>query len=75
MSSSTSTDRIEQFFHHLASLKVYAQRVLVDGDDLSGNESQDKKFRMTEFLDIGSSFDLSEKEMVMILYRELFKTA
>lgn len=72
MSTPTSTDRIEQFFHHLAVLKEYAKRVIVGGDGLSDNEEQDRADRIQNFLDIGLSFDLTEKEMVTILYRELF---
>ena len=72
MSASTSTDRIEQFFHHLAILKEYARRVIGGGDMLSTIEENDRKHRIRQFLDIGLSFDLTEKEMVTILYRELF---
>ncbi len=72
MSASTSTDRIEQFFHHLAILKEYARRVIGGGDPLSTSEEDDRKQRVEQFLDIGLSFDLTEKEMVTILYRELF---
>jgi hypothetical protein len=72
VSASTSTDRIEKFFHHLASLKTYAKRVVVEGDQLSKDEETDHAARMAEFLDIGASFDLSEKEMIGILYREMF---
>ena len=72
MSASTSTDRIEQFFHHLAILKDYARRVISGGDMLNSLEEDDRKLRVKQFLDIGISFDLTEKEMVTILYRELF---
>ena len=72
MSASTSTDRIEQFFHHLAILKDYARRVISGGDMLNAMEEDDRKLRVKQFLDIGISFDLTEKEMVTILYRELF---
>ncbi len=72
MSASTSTDRIEQFFHHLAILKDYARRVIGGGDMLSAIEEDDRKHRIRQFLDIGLSFDLTEKEMVTILYREVF---
>ena len=74
MSTPTSTDRIEQFFHHLAVLKEYAKRVIVGEDDLSSNEEEDRSGRIKQFLVIGLSFDLTEKEMVTILYRELFVT-
>lgn len=75
MSSPTSTDRIEQFFHHLAILKEYAKRVIVSRNPLTPEEEQDRADRIQEFLNIGLSFDLTEKEMVTILYRELFSVA
>ena len=75
MSSSTSTDRIEQFFHHLAILKEYDKRVIVSENPLTPDEEQDRSERIQEFLNIGYSFDLTEKEMVTILYRELFTAA
>jgi hypothetical protein len=75
LSSPTSTDRIEQFFHHLAILKEYAKRVIVSRNPLTPEEEQDRADRIQEFLNIGLSFDLTEKEMVTILYRELFSVA
>jgi len=75
LSSSTSTDRIEQFFHHLAILKEYAKRVIVTSNPLTPDEEKDRADRIHEFLNIGYSFDLTEKEMVTILYRELFTVA
>lgn len=75
MSSPSSTDRIEQFFHHLAILKEYARRVIVTENPLTPDEEQDRAERIQEFLNIGYSFDLTEKEMVTILYREIFTVA
>lgn len=72
MSASSSTERIEQFFHHLASLKEYAKRTMLTGDNLTEEEERDRADRMLEFMEIGGSFDLSEKDMVTILYREMF---
>jgi hypothetical protein len=75
LSSPTSTDRIEQFFHHLAILKEYAKRVIVSGNPLTPEEEQDRADRIQEFLNIGLPFDLTEKDMVTILYHELFSVA
>ena len=50
----------------------YARRVISGGDMLNVMEEDDRKLRVKQFLDIGISFDLTEKEMVTILYRELF---
>ena len=72
MTAYSSTERIEQFFNHLSTLKDYAQRVIADGEILDDQDDRDKRERLSEFLEIGNSFDLNEKEMVSILYRELF---
>ncbi|MCI0440058.1 MAG: hypothetical protein L0177_13155 [Chloroflexi bacterium] len=72
MTAYSSTERIEQFFNHLSTLKDYAQRVIADGDVLDEEEEQDRAERMRQFMEIGGSFDLNEKEMVSIIYRELF---
>lgn len=71
MSTFTSTDRIEEFFDHLAVLRLYAHRVLIEGQELSKGEDEDRAHRMTAFLDLGLSLDLSMRELVGILLREL----
>lgn len=71
MSATTSTDPIEQLFHHLAALKKYVQRVMVAGDALTQDEEDDKSLRLRELIQIGTSFDLTEKEIVIVLYRDL----
>ena len=68
----SSTERIEQFFNHLSTLKDYAQKVIADGDALDEDEESDRVARLNEFMEIGSSFDLNKKEMISIIYRELF---
>ena len=70
MAFPTSTDSIELFFQHLATLKEYAERVLIGGEIIDEREDADKLYRMQELFDIGGSFDLTEKDMVTILYRE-----
>ncbi len=72
MAATSSTERIEQFFNHLATLKGYAKRVVVGGRDLNEAEEEDRLARIREYIEIGISFDLTQKEMVTILYREMF---
>ena len=72
MAFPTSTDSIELFFQHLATLKEYAERVLIGGEIIDEREDADKLYRMQELFDIGGSFDLTEKDMVTILYREIY---
>jgi hypothetical protein len=68
----TSTDPIELFFQHLEALKRYARRVVAGGGALTVDEEKDKARRLKEFIEIGSSFELTEKDMVNVIYRELF---
>ena len=67
----TSTDKMEQFFHHLAILKEYAMRVVLKEEILNNEEEYDLRTRMKEFLAIGDSFDLTGKEATVILYKEI----
>ena len=60
--------------HHAVAIREYAQRVLVLGHTLAPDEEGDKGARMGEFLAIGSSLGLTFKEMVTLLYKEIFVT-
>lgn len=68
----TSTDPIELFFQHLEALKRYARRVVAGGAVLTADEETDKARRLKEFMEIGGSLELTEKDMVHVIYRELF---
>ncbi|MCH7746342.1 MAG: hypothetical protein IIC84_09740 [Chloroflexi bacterium] len=72
MAFPTSTDSIEIFFQHLATLKEYAERVLIGGETIDEHEDADRLYRLQELFEIGGSFDLTEKDMVTILYREIY---
>ena len=53
---------------HLAVLREYGERVLLENGSLSESEETEKACRMQEFLGIGSSFKLTSREMVVLLY-------
>ena len=72
MAFPTSTDSIEIFFQHLATLKEYAERVLIGGETINEHDDADRLYRLQELFEIGGSFDLTEKDMVTILYREIY---
>lgn len=57
---------------HQEALREYARRALKNGETLPYYEDEDKALRMREFLAIGSTFELSDKEMVVQLLRGLF---
>ena len=56
---------------HLAVLRDYATRVLIRCESLTPTEEADKKSRMAEFRATGSSFRLTDHEMVVLLYERL----
>ncbi|MFQ5874940.1 MAG: hypothetical protein ACE5JL_14255 [Dehalococcoidia bacterium] len=56
---------------HLAVLRDYATRVLRQGESLTPTEEADRTSRMAEFRAIGSSFKLTDHEMVVLVYKGL----
>lgn len=73
MASPTTKD-IEQFFQHLAVLQEYARRAVVNGELLTAGEDADRARRMQRLLEIGNSFSWSEKDIVGVLYGDLFSS-
>ena len=57
---------------NLLALKSYAERIIVRGDDLTEDEEIDKEFRFREFAEIGDSFNLSERDMVTMMFEGIF---
>ena len=62
----------ELMAEHLAALRAHARRVVLQGEILQLVLADDKLRRMREFLAAGSSFKLTEKEMVALIFRGLF---
>jgi len=60
--------------NHLVTLKKYAERVLIQGEDLMPWEAADKDARMEDFLDIGASFKCTYKELVSVIIGGLIHT-
>ena len=58
---------------HLSALRSYLRKAFVDRDDLSRDENMDRQVRMREFLAIGKSFGLTDKQLVAHLFKGLFK--
>ena len=63
-----STELMSQ---HLAAIQGYARRVILQGDVLTSDEEEDRGRLMQEFLAVGSSFKLTGKEMVALIYQEI----
>ena len=72
MDTLTSKDANELMYEHLDVLRKYAKRVFVEHDMLSPEEYDDKETRFREFAAIGGSFNLTEREMVRLLFKGLF---
>ena len=62
-------DPREVVAEHVDALRDYAKRVIVRSGSLSVDEDGDRSSRLDEFFAVGSSFDLTECEMVVQLYR------
>jgi len=60
---------------HLRVLREYARQVLLKGEALTPRHEDDWAQRMGEFLAIGESFRLTPKELVHLVFRDLFKPA
>lgn len=58
---------------HLKALRSYLRKAFVDRDDLTREENMDRQVRMREFLAIGMSYGLTDKQMVAHLFKGLFK--
>ena len=58
---------------HLAALRAYARRVLLEERALTTNEEQDKDARMGEFMATANSYKCTEKEMVGLVFKGVLK--
>ncbi len=72
MTIPATTDYADLFFKHFAALRMYAERVFIDGTSLSEKEEADKAVRMEEFITVGARCDFTERQLVTLLYAELF---
>ena len=69
MNTALTVGPTELMAQHLTSLRAYARLVLVSGDELFTHEEKDKSFRMREFIDIGTSYKCTQKEMVGLIFK------
>ena len=72
MASLVLADPKELFTEHLSSLRAYARKVMLREEELTVTEEYGKSDRMREFLAIGETFKLTEKELVASIYKGLF---
>lgn len=62
----------EIFFNHFAILRKYAEKVFIDGLELEDHENDDRAARMVEFLGVGAECDFTERQLITLLYAEIF---
>ena len=71
MTNLVITDPKESITRDLSVLREYAGRAVMHGEELAPSEAADQAWRMEEFLAVGSSFNLTFKEMVLQIYNGL----
>ena len=69
MTSLGLVDSRELMAQHRTALRRYAMRVILHGETLDLHEEEDRAHRMQEFAAIASSMQLTEKEMVDLIYK------
>ena len=72
MTTLVVVDPKELMNQNLATLRGHARQALVQAQPLDATEEADRATRIEEFFALGSSFRLTEKEMVILLYKDLF---
>lgn len=67
-----STSKIEQLFQHLDILQDYARRTVLHGETLTPEEDADRALRVRWVFSVGDALSWSEKDIVSVLYGDLF---
>ena len=62
-------DDPKTMFQHLAPLREYAKRVYLHEENLKAWEETDQARRMQEFVAIARSFQLTDRDIVILLCR------
>ncbi len=63
---------MEQMGEDLSALRRYARKAVLQEHSLNPDESADQARMMRECLAIGTAFGLTKKQVVLLLYRNLF---
>lgn len=73
MAITESRHLIDTFAEYLESLCVYAKRVMLRGEALTDAEQLDKKARTDLLFAIGRAFQLTDKEIVALIFKGVLK--
>ena len=68
-----SKDPREAVAEHLEILREYAAKVLVNGEQLTDEESTDKADRFRELQELCASFDVTDKEIVTLVLKQTMR--
>ena len=67
----TSEEAADLFFSHLATLRGYAERIFVEGEELSLEEDDHRDSIAREFRAVGILCEFTEKQLIQLLYAEV----
>ena len=73
MARETSKDPRDTVAQNLEALHGYARRSLVHGEELTESEQTDKAARMDELMAVGTSFKLTQSEMINLIFRGILR--
>lgn len=59
---------------HLLTLRLYVKKVVLEGKELSFREDADRVARLKEFVSIGLACRCTYKDLVTLLYADVFQT-
>ncbi len=68
MVSLVAADKKEWLTRDCADLRKYAERVIVNGEELPPYEADDRARLMKEVIDLASSFKLTPRDLVRLIY-------
>ena len=73
MATDLSADLKNIMARNYETLAAYARRMILHGESLSQDEDEDRSVRLREFFGIGTSFECTKKDLVTLLFREVFE--
>ncbi|PCH93196.1 MAG: hypothetical protein COB86_00525 [Dehalococcoidia bacterium] len=73
MTNLISNDPREIVAEHLETLRAYATKVLVNDEQLTEEELADKADRFEELQTLCASFDVTEKEIVTLVLKQMMR--
>lgn len=73
MTNLITQDPRETVAEHIETLRGYAARVLTNGGELTDEEMADKTVRFRELVALCDSFNVTKKEMVCLVLKQIMR--